>query len=717
MSSVVQRKTRCLGMELKFLRASRNWKRFLAGVFCFVLCVQGALARGDELANDLFEPIVSQDSVEPVVPPVPPPNVQQLRSPARTEQPLAPPPPPVGPFRPDAVRLPTLASPRGMTPSPTAETLEKFNKYVDRTLDTENTLDLVIGRPRILVFKEAPFRIQLAGENIADYTLITENELSVIGNEPGTTVLNIWFKNEDNPDKQDVLSYLVRVFPDPAEKVRLEAVYAALEKEINRNFPDSVVHLSLVGDRLLIRGQARDVEEATQILAIIGDQAPGGPETIPVQNIDIIATPGPDGEFQPGGLENFLSRTDSRVVNMLRIPGVQQVMLKVTVAEVNRSAARAIGASLSYTPSESLGLFSFAPPAGAAASATASTIAGGRLVINRGDFELAINALKQINLARSLAEPELTTLNGRPANFQVGGSFPVPQITGFTAAGLQGVDFVPFGVQLSFLPVITDKDRVRLNLTALVSARDEQGGTTIDGSNVPGLTQRRFQTTVELREGQTLAVAGLIQNNFGTNSDRVPFAGDAPIIGRLFKQDRDSYDEQELVVLVTPYLVQPIDECLRPPLPGSDLFEPSDIEFFLLGRMQSVRLSDYRTPVRTDLYRMRAYRDCLDSTIPGQVAPCNWWDNNGANCDCEVGSESGLLMPLTSPGPLNEPGQFSEGLMTPIEPPTGPPVQPVPTPAPVEAKPDGPPETPEARRRRLQQTLILGPSGYSDGRY
>jgi pilus assembly protein CpaC len=156
-------------------------------------------------------------------------------------------------------------------------------------------------------------------------------------------------------------------------------------------------------------------------------------------------------------------RTDSRVINMLRVPGVQQVMLKVTVAEVNRSAARAIGASLSYTPSESLGLFSFAPPTGSGDQPTASTIAGGRVVINRGDFELAINALKQINLARSLAEPELTTLNGRPANFLVGGSFPVPQITGFTAAGLQGVEFVPFGVQLQFLPVITDKDRIRLS--------------------------------------------------------------------------------------------------------------------------------------------------------------------------------------------------------------------------------------------------------------
>jgi pilus assembly protein CpaC len=96
------------------------------------------------------------------------------------------------------------------------------------------------------------------------------------GNQSGTTVLNIWFKNENAPDKQEVLSYLVRVFPDPEEKVRLEAVYSALEKRSIATFPTAWCILSFVGDRLLIRGQARDIEEATQILAIIGDQAPGG---------------------------------------------------------------------------------------------------------------------------------------------------------------------------------------------------------------------------------------------------------------------------------------------------------------------------------------------------------------------------------------------------------------------------------------------------------
>src|SRR5437763_5101859 len=171
------------------------------------------------------------------------------------------------------------------------------------------------------------------------------------------------------------------------------------------------------------------------------------------------------------------------------------------------------------------------------------------------------------------------TMNGQPATFLAGGEFPVPVVTGYTAAGLQGVSFVPYGVQLSFTPYITDRDRVRLVMGATVSTRDLAGGTTIAGAQVPSLTTRTFSTTVELREGQTLAVAGLIQNNLGADAHRVPFFGDLPIIGRLAAFDRTSAGEQELVILITPELVHPLECKEVPPLPGSDLFEPGDIEF------------------------------------------------------------------------------------------------------------------------------------------
>ena len=124
-----------------------------------------------------------------------------------------------------------------------------------------------------------------------------------------------------------------------------------------------------------------------------------------------------------------------------------------------------------------------------------------------------------------------------------------------------------------------------------------------------GLNTRNFTTTVELREGTTLAVGGLIQSNLGGTSSRIPLAGDVPFLGRVFSSDTTAYDEQELIVLVTPYLVAPVEDGPESlPLPGSDYFEPDDFEFFLQGRLEGHRAEDFRSPARTDLERIRAFR-------------------------------------------------------------------------------------------------------------
>lgn len=159
-----------------------------------------------------------------------------------------------------------------------------------------------------------------------------------------------------------------------------------------------------------------------------------------------------------------------------------------------------------------------------------------------------------------------------------------------------------------------------------MSTRNESIGTTIGGtgSTVPGLNTRDFQTTVELREGQTLAIAGLIQSNLGASSDRIPFAGDVPFLGRLFSSDNTSYDEQELVVLVTPYLVSPIEAGHElPPLPGSDYFEPDDLEFFLKGSITGHFAEDFRSPARTDMSKIKAYRRLEQELIIGQPGHSN----------------------------------------------------------------------------------------------
>lgn len=537
---------------------------------------------------------------------------------------VAPPRPLDGVFGPNRVRLPRLADGVGQTPTPSPKDLQEFNRFVKGFIDPRNTLDLVQGRVRLMVLQEVPKRIQIADETVALYNLVTPKEITILGKTVGNTILNLWFVDPDDKNKERVLSYLVRVIPDPEARLRLEKIYQALEKEINATFPNSLVNLKLVGDKLAVSGQAHDIADATQILRIVRANAPN--EESARQQPGAGKSSDSLAVTQVPGLEDFQNLGGPGVINLLRIPGEQQVTLRVTVAEVNRTAARSIGMNFSVTNDNRITVL----------ENRTGNIAGGRgtifggafnnvnglaniaglatnnlpVALDYGQVRLAINALRNLNYARSLAEPNLVALNGQTATFRAGGQFPVPVVTGNTAAGLQGVNFIPYGVQLSFTPFITDRDRIRLNINASISIRDTNAGTNIGSSFVPALGGHDFQTTVELREGQTLAVAGLIQNNLGAEAARVPFLGDIPILNRFTGFDKVFAGEQELVVLITPELVHPMNPKEIPPLPGSDLFEPNDLEFYLLGRLESLRSYDYRSPVMNDPARMRRYQRC-----------------------------------------------------------------------------------------------------------
>lgn len=528
-------------------------------------------------------------------------------------------------FGPGQARLQSMAAPAGVTPKPSPKVQAEFAEFVDGLVDPQNTLDLIVDRPRLLVLKKVPSRIQIADEEVAAYTLISNQEVSVMGNKVGSTILNLWFNNEADGTTQ-VLSYLVRVVPDPEAKERLDSVYEALTEEINQAFPDSVVKLALVGDKLVVSGQAKDSVEAAQILQIVAANAPGGgtagtgadPAEIPIGgvNLNLVGTPNAIGELQENGLQNFLLRDIGRnVINLLRVPGEQQVMLRVTVAEVNRTAARSIGVDFSVFNNSGVPVIS---------NVTGDFGAGNLpVIIDNGQVILAIQALRSLNLSKSLAEPNLTTMNGQPARFRAGGEFPVPAATQAFGGVGQGVDFVPFGVQLRFVPYITDRDLIRLEIGAAVSTRDPSLGTNIGGSSlaggtsVTGLNSRNFSSTVELREGQTLAVAGLIQSNYGATTNRVPLLGDIPLMGNFFARNETSSGEQELVILVTPELVAPLNACEGPSLPGSDIFEPGDCEFYLYGQLEGRRMQDFRSAARTDRARQKSYYDCEEVFIIG----------------------------------------------------------------------------------------------------
>ena len=544
-------------------------------------------------------------------------------------------------FGDDKLRLPRLAGSGilGTTPVPTEKDLEQFRQFIEGVIDPRNTLDLIEGRARIILLRETPKRTQIVDESVANFRILEPDgkQMTIIGLKAGITVLNLWFADPKQKDRDVILSYLVRVFPDPEAKERLESVYKALEQEINRAYPRSRVRLTLVGDKIMVSGQAHDIVEAYQIIRIVGANAPGqqqqqGQQQRPnVPTSALTPTGNPFDPLRPGqtpGLEEFLTAGGPNVINNLRVPGEQQVMLRVMVAEVNRAAARSIGVNFNIINNK--GTLVFGQQTGNLIAGlnqqpgvgNAAGLVNLPVNLDNGQIPIAIQALRTLNYAKSLAEPTLTARNGATAFFLAGGQFPVPVITGLGAfgqfgGGLQGVQFVPFGVQLFFTPVITDRDRIRLTVTATVSTRDNAAATTIAGALVPGLNTRTFSTTVELREGQTMAVAGLIQTNSGAQAERVPFFGDLPFVGRLASFQRASAGEQELVILVTPELVHPLEPHELPKLPGADVFEPGDLEFYLLGRLESRRAYDYRSSVMTDIHRMLSYRRCERQYILG----------------------------------------------------------------------------------------------------
>lgn len=528
-------------------------------------------------------------------------------------------------------RLNAMDAPIGSTPKPDQKTLDKYRTYVESIDDPDNTLELVIGRPRILQLKQAPVKYQAVDPAIADIELIKESKdraFFVLGKQTGTTVIALFFADPAQPDKFKVLNYLVRVVPDPEAKTRIERVYKALEDEINRAFPDSVVKLCLIGDKLVVSGQAKDINEASKILAVVREQAPQQtpPTRIPVDRIDVTLNTDPTNPDQTiaQGLQNFVLSGNANIINLLRVPGEQQVMLRVQVAEVQRNALRSIGMDFAILNNarqavflqRTGGLLGENNAFGQGANIGAS--------IDGGSVILAMNALRQMGYARTLAEPCLVTLNGQAATFQAGGEVPLPVVAGNSVAGLQGVNYRPFGVSLNFTPIVYDKDRIRLTVNAEVTALGRDANNQAFTNNAPGQVQvpaqinsRRFTNVVELREGQTLAVAGLISNNLQTQANRIPLFGDIPLIGRAFGFDAINSTEQELVFLITPELVHPMEHNEVPPLPGYNVYDPGDTEFYLLGRLESRRREDYRAGARTDIHRMLNYRKGQDQYITG----------------------------------------------------------------------------------------------------
>lgn len=274
------------------------------------------------------------------------------------------------------------------------------------------------------------------------------------------------------------------------------------------------------------------------------------------------------------------------VASIINVGGGQQVMLKVTVAEVQRETVKQLGINLSATlnvGSLTTGLISSPSLGGASSVVGANTITAG---VDIGGFSLdaTLRALERRGALRTLAEPTLTAISGQAAEFLAGGEFPVP--TGIDDKGAVTITFKEFGVKLNFTPTVKSNGSIVLAVDTAVSELTTEGGFTAGGITIPATRNRKAKTTVEMQPGMTLAIAGLMEEKVRQQFNSMPGIGDIPIIGALFRSRDFIHSQTELVILVTPYIAEAVHN--PGPLPTDDLQFAGDAEAIFLGHMEKM---------------------------------------------------------------------------------------------------------------------------------
>ncbi len=458
----------------------------------------------------------------------------------------------------------------GPLPAPSPAAQAKVNALIGEILETEVTLDLDPRRSKIVRTKRPVSRISITDPAILEVVQFSPTEFELIGGTTGQTSLTLWFEQD-----RELLRYLVRVSPDEAAEDRRKLEYGELQNKLNELFPNSAIQLVPVADKLIIRGQARDAEEATQILTIVRGQAasPAGTGS----NVAHLA--------HGNAASPYLGTNDlppSNLINLLHVPGEMQVMLKVRVAELSRTALRQMGAKLKIDAGD----FAFDSLLGLGGAVSA--------VLDTSDVELTLEAISSNSYGKILAEPNLVTLSGHPASFLAGGEFAVPVVVGVEGAAAATTNFRGFGTMVTFTPTVLDKDRIRLHVAPSFSSINADN--TVNG--IPGLDTRAVTTTVDLREGQWLAIAGLLQDQQSGSKFRVPLLGDIPILDMIFSRKSIKREETELIVLVCPELVHPLEaEEVPSILPGMGVTEPSGMAFFVGGAYEGNPNCHHRSTV------------------------------------------------------------------------------------------------------------------------
>ena len=293
------------------------------------------------------------------------------------------------------------------------------------------------------------------------------------------------------------------------------------------------------------------------------------------------------GPPQPRRLEAFQRLLQEEFLNFLEVGGVHQVMLEVRIAEMSRGITKRLGINVGYQSSGGNfgailpgNVSSLTPDGTSTASGTVNALF--RFFGFGTTWTVFIDAMKETGLVKILAEPNLITTSGQTASFLAGGEYPIPVPQ---ELGVIGIDYKQYGVGLEFTPIVLSNDRISIQVSPSITELDYSTAVSAGGVAVPGLTTRELSTTIELADGQSFALAGLLQSDVREIITKYPVLGDIPVLGALFRSKGFQKNETELIVIATVHLVKPID-MTQQPLPTDQFVEPDGFEFYMLDRLE-----------------------------------------------------------------------------------------------------------------------------------
>ncbi|MFO0972672.1 MAG: type II and III secretion system protein family protein [Phycisphaerae bacterium] len=443
--------------------------------------------------------------------------------------------------------------PPAASPTPAAASLPGIMSQVRAATAAADKLRVVKDKAVFVQLKRPVTKVQIAAPEVADVAVTSPTEIAVIGKKFGVTQLKL-----TTADGQEAVIDLL-----------VEVDVAVLEELVRTVAPTAAVRVRSLFDNLILTGSVPDATTAQRIVEMAEMVSPG------------------------------------RVRNQMSVAGSQQVLIRCTVAEVNRSAMRELNMNWFFGGSPVSRDFFFANNLNGLNPTTVNNPGLANLLVGqqtysmlpvqnggatnltlgfpRAELQFFVRALRTNGLIRVLAEPNVIALSGQPASILVGGEVPIPLVLQNTFQ----VDYHRFGVLLEFTPTVLAGQQIRMTLRPEVSDLDPTRQVVVAGFVIPAFTTRRAESTLEVGNGQTFAMAGLLNETVRANARKIPGIGDLPVLGTLFSSVEYTRDETELVVLVTPELVAPLDPQQVRPVPGQKIREPNDFELFFTQQLEA----------------------------------------------------------------------------------------------------------------------------------